>query len=125
VVNIASTGTGQPLPPHDSVVVSWRTELRARRGMGRTFIGPLTDAAQGSDGTPFATFLSDLVTAGNTLLEASEADTAGWAVGVWGLQSPGEYDQFGRLIPGQAHVHRDCTSFKIRDKFAVLRSRRD
>jgi hypothetical protein len=127
VVTKSSTSSVGPqaLPPANQVVVGWRTALRARRGMGRTFIGPLLDTAQDTDGTVGTTFLNALTSAANTLLQASLSAANGYGIGVWGLENPGTYDAQGRLVPGQPHVHRDFTAFKIRDRFAVLRSRRD
>jgi hypothetical protein len=113
------------LPPANQVVVGWKTTLRARRGMGRTFIGPLLNSAQESDGTLSSTFLAALDAAVAALVNDSKSTTNGWAIGVWGLQNKGQYDANGQLIPGQARIHRDIVSYKIRDQFAVLRSRRD
>lgn len=122
---VFSGTTSGKAPAAVQVCVSWRTSLRARRGMGRTFIGPLVqDLSSSSDGTPTSTMITAVSTAAQGLLTASDNAT-GWAVGVWGLESPGSYDGNGNLIPGQPHVHRDITAFKIRDQFAVLRSRRD
>lgn len=93
--------------------------------MGRTFIGPLVeDLTSTSDGTPTGTMLNTINAAANTLIQASNNAT-GWAIGVWGLVDRGQYDSNGNLLPGLPHVHRDITSHKVNDKFAVLRSRRD
>lgn len=123
-ITSAASGSGGYAPFAVQACVSWRTTLRARRGMGRTFIGPLATGTMDTNGTPGSAFMNALNIAASDLVEASDSAT-GWAIGVWGLESPGVYDQQGRLIPGQPHVHRDITSFKIRDQFAVLRSRRD
>lgn len=121
---VASTGTPNPAPPSLQLCIGWRTSLRARRGMGRTFIGPLSSAQIATDGSPQDTMITAVSSAATALIAAS--DTAnGWGVGVWGLQDKGAYDASGVLLPGQPHVHRDFTGFKIRDQFAVLRSRRD
>lgn len=110
--------------PALQLVVGWKTALRARRGMGRTFLGPLNRNADGGDGTPAPNFVTAAQGAADGLISAS--DTAnGWAVGVWGLQNKGAYDANGQLLPDLPHVHRDFISAKIRDQFAVLRSRRD
>ena len=124
VLNAAATGTGSPAPYVLQVCIGWRTSLRARRGMGRTFVGPLQSGAIEGNGSVDTPDLTTIQTAAQALLNASDSAT-GWAVGVWGLQSPGVYDAQGRLVPGQPHVHRDFTAFKVRDQFAVLRSRRD
>ena len=124
VQEIASTGGTSLAPPSLQMCISWKTSLRARRAMGRTFIGPLNGTVIESDGTITSTALTTLTNAVTAL--KADSDTAnGWALGVWGLESPGVYDSRGVLEPGQPHVHRDVTSFKIRDQFAILRSRRD
>ena len=120
----ASTASTGKAPPMGQGCISWRTPLRARRAMGRTFVGPLSSGAIDTDGTLSTTFVSAMTNAAQGLINASNGAN-GWAVGVWGLENPGQYDTLGRLLPGQPHVHRDITSFKIRDQFAVLRSRRD
>lgn len=119
----AGSGTNAAAPALQ-LCLSWKTSLRARRGMGRTFFGPLNSTAVDAFGTPAATLISQAEQAANNLLAASNNAT-GWAIGVWGLQNPGQYDASGVLIPGQPHVHRDAIGFKIRDQFAILRSRRD
>jgi hypothetical protein len=116
-----SSGTAAPVL---QLVISWRTELRARRGMGRTFFGPLASVAVEGDGTPNTTFLNAARTAAADLISASNTAN-GWGIGVWGLVSPGTYDANGQLLPGLPHVHRDITSARVKDQFAVLRSRRD
>jgi hypothetical protein len=121
---INSTGVEGPQAHVLQVCIGWRTSLRARRGMGRTFIGPLRLGVVDASGTPGSTVLTDVQNAAQTLVDAS-GGTNSWAVGVWGLQNVGQYDSTGRLVPGQPHVHRDITGFKVRDRFAVLRSRRD
>lgn len=121
---VTAIGTDTPAPPALQLCVSWRTTLRARRAMGRTFIGPLKFGVVDTLGTPSPTLITEANAAAQALLDASTAAT-GWAVGVWGLQDPGVYDDRGNLVPGQPHVHRDYVSFKIKDQFAILRSRRD
>ena len=122
--SVNSSALNSYIAPALQLCISWRTSLRARRGMGRTFIGPLSLNAEGGDGTPSAGFINAAQAAANALIEASDSAT-GWAIGVWGLESPGAYDQFGRLLPDLPHVHRDIVVAKVRDQYAVLRSRRD
>lgn len=134
-VNVVDQTTAQPTftqvtggastteaPQLLQMCVSWRTSIAARRGMGRTFVGPLTGAQVQSDGTIFGTGVTRVRDAAIALVTASTAAT-GWAVGVYGLQNPapeGTTD-FGAL----PHVLRDITGSSVRDRFAVLRSRRD
>lgn len=118
-------GGGDILAPQMlSIVVSWRTNLRARRGMGRTFIGPLVSSAVQGDGTPNDESVGLVKAAAQTLVDASLA-TTGWAIGVWGLQDqapPGTSPQGYAALP---HVLRDFTAYRTRDRFGVMRSRRD
>lgn len=109
-------------PPVLQIVVSWRTSLAARRGMGRTFLGPCADGLAEADGTILNGFVTTLQTAANTLISDS-AVTNGWAWGVYGLESPAPVGSTS--TEGLPHVHRDFKSARIKDKFAVLRSRRD
>lgn len=120
-----STVTGSAAPPHLAAVISWKTSLRARRGVGRSFIGPLYAGAIDVDGTIAPATVSDIQTRANQLISASASALNAWAFGVWGLDQPGEYDDLGRLKPDQPHVHRDFVSMSIKDQFGVLRSRRD
>lgn len=108
-------GSGNLAPPALAVCVSWKTSLAARRGRGRTFIGPLTAGCMDSTGTPLNSDLTALRTAVSNFVTASNA-IAGGSFAVYGQESP--------LLP-DAKVARDITSGSIRDQFAVLRSRRD
>lgn len=119
---VCSTGTGD-LPPHLAVCVSWRTSVRARRGMGRTFLGPLNSGALETNGSLAPGVLTMVNSAASTLISASIAGS-GWAIGVYGQESkiPGATPEDRRNAP---HVHRDITNHQVRDQFAVLRSRRD
>lgn len=91
--------------------------------MGRTFLGPLNAGCLSTDGTPVDTFVTHVNTAVANLIEASDSATS-WAVGVWGQQNrlPGASSEDRRLA---AHVHRDSVSGLMKDRFAVMRSRRD
>jgi hypothetical protein len=124
-LTVGSTGTGDSMPSLGAIVVSWRTSLAARRAMGRTFVGPLTELANDVDGSLNPSALSAVRTAADALVERSTSNTLGYGIGVWGLESPGQYDAAGRLIPGQPHVHRDITSARVKDQWSVMRSRRD
>ena len=123
---IAAGAAGSALPPSNQICVSWRTSLAARRGMGRTFIGPLTVNTLEANGTIAPTWLTTMTTAAQALVDASTGSANG-AVAIWGLESPAP-----SVLPGQTqdyaalpHVARDITGFRIKDKFASLRSRRD
>lgn len=113
--DITVTGSSKA-PPGDSVVVSWKTSLRARRGRGRTFLGPLTngiwDSTSGRLGAPATTAITN---AGNALLTSSQA-TNGWALGVYGQVNTGV---------AEPKILRDFTGLAINTKGSYLRSRRD
>lgn len=91
--------------------------------MGRTFIGPLATTCMESDGTVTATALAAIGDNARILSDASQSGTNGWAIGVWGLaqKAPKGTTDYAAL----PHVHRDVIGYKIRDRFGVLRSRRD
>lgn len=117
-------GTGNTAPPALQMVVSWKTSLRARRGMGRTFLGPLGSGCLATDGTPVPGVVTLINEACTNLLTASEAAT-GWAVGVWGQQEKLPKDSTPEDRRAAPHVHRDITGFTVKDRFSILRSRRD
>lgn len=112
--SITAPGSATSLPPATQICVSWRTSIAARRGMGRTFIGPLGANAQEANGTPAAAALDVVRGAAQALVDASLTDANG-AVVIYGYQAAG----------GPARVARDITAMSVRDIFAVLRSRRD
>lgn len=116
---ITSAATIGDLPAANQLVVSWRTSLRARRGMGRTFLGPLNMSVVEADGSPNPTILAQVRAAAAGLIDASSG-VNDWAVGVWGLETPHTGD-----LPDPPRVLRDFTSYTVADQFAVLRSRRD
>lgn len=99
------------------IVVGWRTAVAARRGMGRTFCGPCHAAVAQSDGSPVDLNITTVSDAAAALVTASQGLTD-CALGVWGLDVAG-------TGPDGAKVLRDFTSSSVKDKFAVLRSRRD
>ena len=109
------TGGGNNSPGGLALVVGWGTALRARRGKGRTFIGPLSQAAVAADGHPVPSVVSLFQTAAQTLVGHSTG-VNGWALGVWGQENQGVLEP---------KVLRDFTSAKVNPKFAHLRSRRD
>lgn len=110
-----SDGSTTAAPMGMAYCISWKTSLRARRGRGRTFLGPLTPV-WAADGQPGPTFINNLTTACQTLVDASTSNVNGWAVGVWGRQTANV---------ATAHVLRDITGFTLSSKFSHLRSRRD
>jgi len=119
--NVGGTGTGSS-PQALALVVTWRTSVAARRGRGRTFVGPLSTAASSSDGTPDNAVRLAVATAATALVTSSLAYGNG-AIGVYGLeeQAPSNTTDYASL----PHVLRDFQGSQVRDLFAVLRSRRD
>jgi hypothetical protein len=119
---VTGAQAGQLLPPACSVCISWKTSIRARRGMGRTFLGPYTYAWLDGDGTLLTGALNILNTAATNLVNSSLLDN-GWAVGVWGQE-----EALGKVTAAERrlapHVLRDITGYTLKDKFATLRSRR-
>jgi hypothetical protein len=120
---VEQTGTESDLPAATQIVVGWRTSLRARRGMGRTFIGPLRSSAAQANGAPSTNLRTAVLDAASALIAAG-GDTNGWAFGVWGLEQEWDWE-VGPPPDDVPRVHRDFVSASVKDKFAVLRSRRD
>lgn len=104
-----STGTGGSAPPVLQAVCGWVTTSATRSGRGRTFVGPLEPGAMQTDGTPAATLVTDLNTAGQSIVDFNDGIGDG-AIVVWS--------------PTQG-LARDIIGRRVRDQFAVLRSRRD
>lgn len=94
--------------------------------MGRTFIGPLQNGTLEPNGTVATASLTVLNNAVQALVDSSTS--AGvlneWAIGVYGQEdaTPGASPEIRRAEP---KVLRDITDFRIKDRFSVLRSRRD
>lgn len=121
--SVAGGGTGSA-PQLLANVITWKTTIAARRGRGRTFLGPLCTSAIQADGTPAAALQSDVSAAATTLLAASVAYGNG-AIGVWGYSGAKLPGKENPRDPSDARIFRDITGFKQRDLFGSLRSRRD
>lgn len=114
-----------PLAPKPlALCVTFKSSLKARRGTGRKFLGPLNTSLFEADGTPSTAALTAVRTAANNLVAASAASNA-WAIGIWGLQDEWPSWDAGPPPKNTPRVLRDVTSAMVNDKFAVLRSRRD
>lgn len=120
---ITSSANPSSAPQALQVVIGWRTSLAARRGMGRTFIGPLASTAMESDGSISPNALAAIGDNAQILVTASQSGTNGWALGVWGCAAKPEKGTTD--YASLPHVHRDVIGWKIRDQFSILRSRRD
>jgi hypothetical protein len=109
--NHAGAGGASVLPPANALVVGWRTSSATRSGRGRTFLGPMATPTAQADGTVTESWLSLVRTAAAAMVSSSEAaDADGVALGVF---SPTQ------------NLLRDFTGSSVKDRFAVLRSRRD
>jgi len=106
------------------VVVTWKTSIAARRGRGRTFLGPLATSVQQSDGTIVDAARTGIGTAAAALVSTSLTDGNG-AVGVWGYSAAKTPGKANPRNPADGRELRDITGYAIRDVFGVLRSRRD
>lgn len=120
--SLSGGGTAGSAPQMLCVVVTWKTSIAARRGRGRTFLGPLASHVVQSDGSITDAQATTVRTAAGALVTASEGFANG-AVAIWGLENAatGENPDY----PNLPHVARDITGHKVGDQFGVLRSRRD
>ena len=91
------------------MVLTMATSNASRSGRGRKFIGPVGVPTISTDGTPTSGAVTGLENAGIALVAASQGLTLA-AIGVY---SPTD------------QLFRDLVSTRVRDTFAVLRSRRD
>lgn len=101
------------LPPANQVCVTWKTAavIGGRRVRGRTFAGPFATAEADTDGTPNANLMTHMQAFADAWTDNGLTDT--FAV-VW-----------HRPVGGTGGTAEDITGHVIKDKFAVLRSRRD
>nr|CRY96756.1 hypothetical protein [uncultured prokaryote] len=109
---VTGNGGSLYLPLAAQIVVGWRTGTALRSGIGRTFLGPLAGASSDVSGTPSATALTTVRTAALNLINANQqaAGEEAFGLGVYS-RTTGALRQFG--------------SARVRDSYAVLRSRRD
>lgn len=120
--SVTGTGAVGYAPQALAIVVTWKTVIAARRGRGRTFLGPMSSGTMQTDGSVTDANLTTIRTAA-TALVTSSLGYANGAIGVWGVTAP-------RTDPAikykdLPHTFRDVTSATVRDIFGVLRSRRD
>jgi hypothetical protein len=120
---VTGLGTGSAMQAL-AIVVTWRTTIAARRGRGRTFVGPVATSVMQSDGTITDANRTTVQNAANALVTSS----VGWgsgAVGVYGYNAAKMPGKENPRDPNDGRVLRDVTGAQIRDLFGVLRSRRD
>ena len=110
VVGLSPAGV---MPPANAICITWKTAavIAGRRVRGRTFLSPLYQGVADTDGTPEASRLAAVEDLANAWTDNGLTDT--FAV-VW-----------HRPVGGSGGTAEDITSHQVRDKFAVLRSRRD
>lgn len=120
---VAGIGTSSA-PQMLALVITWKSAIAARRGRGRTFVGPLSTASVQTDGTPVDAVRSAIAAAANALVASSILRTSG-AIGVWGYQNAKTPGKANPRNPADAKIFRDYTGYATRDLFGVLRSRRD
>lgn len=89
--------------------ITWRSNVATRSGRGRTFVGPLATGAIDGDGTLTAAAYAQFRQAADELVDASTAGFNG-ALSIWSTKN---------------QIGRDITSYTMRDRVAVLRSRND
>jgi hypothetical protein len=121
--NVTGVGTGSA-PQLLAVVCTWKTSIAARRGRGRTFVGPLATSAVQADGTPLDALVTDVKAAAAALV-ASSMGFGNGALGVYGYSAAKTPGKENPRNPADAKVFRDFTGYAVRDLFASLRSRRD
>jgi hypothetical protein len=105
---VLGSGASGATPTMVALCVSWRTQAATRSGRGRTFLGPVAMGTLQADGTPEPAILAACRNAALDLVGDSMTAN-GWAFGVLSTKE--------RLI-------RDFTGSTIRDRWAVLTSRR-
>jgi hypothetical protein len=113
---VSAAGAQDYAPVNTALVVNWTTTIAARRGRGRTFLGPLSSTNIQNDGTPTGDCVTVVKAAAQALVNDSLSDN-GWAFGVYGLETPGG-------TPDSPKVLRDFTGMRVRDRFAQMGSRR-
>jgi hypothetical protein len=93
--------------------VTWLTDtfLSGRRLKGRTFVSPVANEFTDADGSPNSSMLTKLTDFG-----------AAWVAAVSGTTAPVVWH---RPVAGAGGASSPITAATVRDKFAVLRSRRD
>jgi len=121
MVAVSGSGTGSS-PQALCTVVTWKTSIAARRGRGRTFMGPLSTGTIQTDGTPNDSYRGVVVSAAGSLVTSSMGFGNG-AIGVWGYNTAKTTGV--PRNPADPKVFRDYVGATVRDLFGILRSRRD
>jgi hypothetical protein len=107
--SVAGNAGGAMLPPQTMVCVSWRTALATRSGSGRSFFGPSATGLLDTDGT-IQTASLQIIRDGAHAFATSQGTAGAWTYGVYSRKQ---------------QALRPFVDGVVRDRFAVLRSRRD
>lgn len=75
-----SPGSTNNLPADVALVITWRTMLRGRSYRGRTYLGPLVEAAMDSSGNPASAFITRISEVAPLLIGAD--GTRDWQISV-------------------------------------------
>jgi len=120
---IHNGATGGAYSAASGAVISWNTTavVNSRRLRGRTFIVPLGGAQNEGNGTLSSAFLNSIRSNAATLIAASPGQMLVWSRPV----EAGTFTAAGVAVPPRAGSSASVASATIRDKVAVLRSRRD
>jgi hypothetical protein len=112
---MTTAATGGSAPTRLSLCVTWRSRVAARRATGRTFLPPLSQAVQGTDGLPKSQTIDQVKSAAAAVL-TSGAGTSGGGLVVYGLVTPGGG-------PKDPHTAYALERAVVKQKFATLRTR--
>jgi hypothetical protein len=107
---VQGTGGDFQAPEVLQLVATWTTSNASRSGRGRTFVGPLAGNVLDSDGSPVDAKVTILRNAVGAMVQGNFLDGAPSNLVV--------YSQVQNLA-------RDVARGSVKDRFAILRSRRD
>ena len=106
--SITTSGPTAGTPAFVALVCGWRTASATRSGRGRTFLGPFVTGALESNGTPAPSTMLAVRNAATALVDDSQSAN-GWAIGV---------------LSTKQGTFRETTGVTVRDRWAILSSRR-
>lgn len=115
---LGSSNTGYAAPA--GCVIDWLTNVvvDGSRVVGRTFLVPLSNSSYDPEGTLNNTILAAIQTSADNLIAASAGNLVVW-------HRPRKSPVPPSTLPPHAGSHAVITGSRVRDKVAVLRSRRD
>lgn len=92
---VAGIGTGEPLPPRTSGLLSLRTPTLSKRGRGRNYLPPATEADNGN-GKPTAAYITKMNNLGIAIMEDMPSINVLFAI--WVPQMWSKADQVARPV---------------------------